>query len=297
MNKKTITKALLIVVLCLSFNKLFAQKIIETIERDNYLAISISPALFQPLAINQLEGKKYLKSAFTIAGSSQLQFYRKLNNNFTLKLGVGIKVIPNNIRYEFEDSMSNRFVQLLEQSNSLRETPLSNYRNGIFVSSLKSTEYYQLAYLLSFSLSKNIIENEKRIIFGELGFEGHYIENISAALGQTYTFFNNTDMPQVSERVFQYRLFHTDIEDREYRLLPSLLVAFGISTKEKKYLAQAKLFVNYVPKLLSTGTYKFYNLREQSYGNLKQRINSIGVSLVFGLSTKKRKRIILKEKD
>lgn len=118
-----------------------------------------------------------------------------------------------------------------------------------------------------------------------------YINNSGFSYSYSVGFFERLEdaISSPSVDLFKLSISHTSNNNKAYRWLPAISTAIGITRFLPKNMLQIKLFLNYVPTLISTGTFEFYNLKNANNGTLKHRINNAGFSFSFGIPTKKAK--------
>jgi len=254
---------------------------------DNYLSVEIRPSFYQPIQINQTNGKRHLKSTITIGGSAGLKFTKKINKKISASLGVYIEEIPHNWKFNFEDSVSNYFNLLINQSINLGSN-VPPYIDGKYGDRLKQITYDQLSYNIEVSIQLLLKQIKSNFIFLELSPKAMYLNNSIFNYSSSVVFFTEFgDITNVDVDLFKLSLNHTSKNGKDYRWIPGIAASIGTTRFVSKNMLQVKFFLNYVPKLISTGSYNFLELKEANNGILKHRINNAGFSISFGLPTQK----------
>jgi len=242
---------------------------------DHYLSIEVRPSFYQPLKIKQSNGKRFLKSNITIGGSAGLKFTKHINEKISASFGIFIEEIPHNLKFEFRDSVSDLLLPYI----------VSFSDDGKFLYNLKHTVYDQLSYNLEASVQLLLKQTRSNLFFLELAPKAMYINNSIFSVQLTNSFSAFPDFP--GAQVFYAIIEDTSTNGKAYRWLPGISTAVGITRYLSKNRLQLKCFINYVPKLISTGTFNFYELKNENNGTLKHRINNAGFSISFGIPTKK----------
>lgn len=239
---------------------------------DNYLSIEIRPSFYQPMKIRQTNGQRFLKSNITIGGSAGLKYTKRINQKISASFGLFVEEIPHDLKYEFEGLVSDHLLPYIGSDDD--EALLYN---------LQHTVYDQLSYNLEASVQVYLKRSRSNLFFLELNPRAMYINNstFSVSDGVSFTAFPDFPGAQLFYAIFR----HTSTNGKDYRWLPGISTAVGITRLLPKNLLQFKFFITYVPKLISTGTFNFYELRNENNGTLKHRINHAGLSVSFGIPT------------
>lgn len=251
---------------------------------NSYLGISISPTAYQPLNFTQEVGEKHIKSTSPISGKINLHFTKRIKGEYFIKGGIGFSVIPYHFKHIVNDSMDLIFRGLLEDRIQA-EGEISNYRNGLYGHQLTYYEYDQISYHFTLSLLKIRDWRRNTRLKFEIGMDGFLIENVDYRVGEIMGFGENFN---IDIRTFQFWMDDTS-PGKIARFLPSFFASVGLIKSKRRHLFDMSAFVNYVPKLISTGGYEFYHLNAENRGTLKHRINNAGFAFTYGFSTKKLK--------
>ncbi len=245
---------------------------------DHYISFEIKPSFYQPMNIKQNNGQHFLKSNITIGGSAGLKYTKIINKKISASFGIFVEEIPHNFAFDFSDSVSNVLLPFIE---TFPDNKKLNYN-------LKQTTYDQLSYNIEASVQFLLKQTAANRLFLELSPKAMYINNsiFSYRLSQSFTAFPDF----AGARLFYMLIEDTSTNGKAYRWLPAISTAVGITRKLPKNLLQLKFFVNYVPRLISTGTFNFYELKNENNGTLKHRINSAGFSVSFGMPTKNKRK-------
>jgi len=125
-------------------------------------------------------------------------------------------------------------------------------------------------------------------VFLELAPQAMHINNSTFSFENAVSF---TSFPNfLGARLFYGIFKHTSTNGKDYRWLAGLTTAIVITRVLPKNMLQFKFYINYVPKLISTGTFSFFELVNENNGTLKHRINNIGFSVNFGMPKKNKNK-------
>lgn len=238
---------------------------------NSQVRFSITPLLFDNLEF-QNTGQYLIKSKQCFSGEATISYYQHIYKGFGLNIGAGFGIAAFNVNYYF------------------KSPPGSIYQTGPYKEYYEYLDYKEYCYaqdLFTFPFSiQKVIPNKKikKLLYNlELGIKLNtkvafpyqiYAESI-------YAIDDSTEVLQ-----FDYELVNS-----ENRNIISYFIKAGLLKMTNKFnLFQVNLIMNYSPKNIGTGWYKFYELNFDSYGTIKQNINYIGFEFSYGWTLSKRPR-------
>lgn len=235
---------------------------------NNQLKFSISPVLYNKLEINNT-GEKLINSRPCFSGEIAISLYQYIKNGFGINIGAGFGIAPFNIKYNFKSP-----------SGSIFNTgPNKEYYDYL---SFSNSTYIQDFYVFPVSIQKifNNKKNTNHYYSCEFGIKFNkkiaYPYEISG--GDMYVIDDTTDA----------QLFNFSINNTNNRNIISYFIKFGINNVNKKHNSfHINFVIHYSTKEIGVGWYKFYNLKYDSYGSIKQNINYIGFEFIYGLNFRK----------
>jgi len=231
----------------------------------NQIKFSITPQLYENLYLTYT-GVELLKSRPCFSAEATISYYQYITKGFGINIGAGLGLAPFNVNYNFASP------------------PGTVFKPGIY---FNDNFFAYLDYLWIFPLSfqKMFSTKNNNILYNlEAGVKWNRIMNFpySIAFGTEYVINDTLDA----------ELFNLSIEDDGKQNLFSYFLKFGIiKPTSKKNALGCNLVLHYCPQLIGHGWYKFYNLNYDSYGNVEQNINYIGIEINYGLTLMKSKNI------
>jgi hypothetical protein len=268
MNKSIFKIGVIILLSLFLRNVAFAQKKKSDLMPNSQIRISLSTVCYDGLYFSH-HGKKLLKSLPSPSYESTISFNKYIANNFSLNLGIGIGALSFNIYYHFEAPVNSVFYN---PNISRKQNVLELNDNSRFNT-----------WVLPFSIQK-LINNQNHYYNLEIGIKYNKLLD---------TFFNGffiTSSYQETDST-GFGLFRLLTETQTNSFISYFFKLGLIQFTKKQHSYCFNLVINYSPVIFAEGWYKFYNLPFESYGEIKQRVNYIGVEFLYGLTLSRRKAL------
>ena len=230
------------------------------------IRFSVSPILYDNLTLSH-EGKKLLNTSKTLNGQGLISYYQPIGSEYGINAGLGLRLTSYNINYDFETP-----------ENSV-------FNNGIATGNLEINHnaYSNALYMVPVSFQKT--------------FKSKSSMRYSLELGATANFVYRKELLENT------RVRYQNLEDGSDQLFGMTLDNLPETTKMLSYFIKVglikgnkigdsfhvNLVANYSPKLISSGSYEFFNLGYESSGSIEQNINYIGIEFSYGLSLNNKK--------
>ena len=241
--------------------KLYGQEILKP-----QIKISITPYLCDNLSIDNV-GIRHLYSSPTFSGQGGISYYNPIGRNgLGINLGLWFGASTYNINFNFEMPESydyypeNITVKPIASGNEL-------FSNGYFS--------------IPISMQKILIKSQKISYILECGIKWNrflYKDWLSSV-----EFLDMNPEGEV-EHMFMFVNTATD----EYKFYNYFIKLGLIKENKKSNSFQVNLVANYSPSIIASGTYKFFHLGYESYGNTSQKLSYIGIELCYGISLNKK---------
>ena len=267
MNKSIFKIGVIILLSLFLRNVAFAQKKKSDLMPNSQVRISLSTVYYDGLYFSH-HGKKLLKSLPSPSYESTISFNKYIANNFSLNLGIGIGALSFNIYYHFEAPVNSVFYNpnISRKQNVLELNDNSRFNTWILPFSIQKLINNQNHY---YNLEIGIKYNKTFIFYDEKTVETSYLITDSTGYG----------------------LFRQFLADKKQVFISYFFKLGLIQFTKKQHSYCFNLVINYSPVIFAEGWYKFYNLPFESYGEIKQRVNYIGVEFLYGLTLSRRKAL------
>lgn len=228
---------------------------------NRQIKFSLAPVLYDNLNLTY-NGEKLLNSRPCFSAEATISYYEYLAKGFGINIGAGLGLAPINTNFYFKSSPNTIF-------------------NPDIYFDLNDYIYADYMWIFPFSVQKMFSTKKEKLFYNiEAGIKWNRI------IAYPYEITNQVDF--VINDTLDASLYFMEIDDTGKQNLFSYFLKVGIikPTKKQNTLG-CNLVLHYCPQLFGEGWYKFYNLNYESYGNIEQNINYIGIEFIYGLSLTK----------
>ncbi len=260
MKTKHLKRGFIFLLNLVLFHVGYGQKIHPTIV-DNQIKFSLSPVLYDNLSISHWGEKELLKSSPKFSGAASIKYYKHIKNNIGINIGVGFTVAPFNMHYNID-----------VPENSIFQTGTYQEKNEQL--DLKYDKYISM-WNIPLSVEKLIKRNEKQYYSIELGAKLNRVIDYDKEItvNDVYTIDETTEAT----------LF--DLKMVNKKTIFSYFIKAGlINIMSHKNTFQVNGVVHFSFTKLGTASYEFHHLNYESRGQLSQKVNYIGLELIYGIS-------------
>lgn len=230
----------------------------------NQIKLSVTPTLFQGSKLNHKK-QEILKSNPSPSYDFGIEYYHYIKNSLGLNLGLHWGQIPEHYKFEV---IVPEFYNLYGREFSSSNRDLMS----------------QFIYI-PLSLDKKMeLQKEKLFISLVGGGSINYIHPFISTYNSTYS------LDLINPFLNEKKVFKSTISNEYQKWFLSYFIKFGLIKQLKKSAStfEINLKINYTPRLIGKGTYKFSNIPEESYGDVGLRLNYIGIEFVYGMTLSKR---------
>lgn len=225
------------------------------------LRLSLASVVYENLKVEHL-GKKHLGSIPLPSFDACVSWHQKIGNELGVNIGVGLSIVPHNAHFNFNAQLTHPLI--------------NNTQHRMF-----HIDYVLYIGYLPISLQKivaiNRLNKKPYLLSFESGIKLNYV------LDNPYYFITYPYIAgNITEDFFRFQLYNDKV------FLTTFFIKFGVLQLSKKQNTfQYNLIANYSPKNIGKGSYEFFYLSYESYGNIRQTINYIGFEFIYGFSMKK----------
>ncbi len=235
-------------------------------EKDMYSSsfhFSFSPAIYQGLSIKHRGVGQYLKSYPLPSGECSIGYGLHIENGYFINADLGFGVIPVSAGFNFSGPVTPAGFE--EENNH----------------TMLCFDYIQLITTYTISFQKLVIsrKSEDYTHSFETGVKLNrlLIYPLSYEIG--YNYFNEFQ---------EIPFFSFQLDNDVSKNFISFFAKVGRKKKLKNgNFMQVSLVGNFSPKTIGKGSYRFENLQHESYGDVYQTINYVGVEFKLNFKPSK----------
>jgi len=274
--KKKLCATLLLFVLSLcgysqhqtASNDSFLIKYKQAYKPKTQITLSASPVFYNSIQIEHI-GAQWLQSNPAFGGTIGVGVYQKLFKGLGVMGSANAGTLAYNMRYQFTSTVNHPDVSFNQHFIANTDfIPYANLSLGLVYRCKAILKKQRIAPLLGVGIFRNTIST-----YSGSGEATIYIDEQQPSLDVfevTYQDINNSNTPYFS--LFSY------------------YAKLGVITQNKKFnTCSFNLVYNFTPQTIAYGQFQFFNLAEESKGNLTFGMNYVGVEFVYGMTFNKPK--------
>lgn len=251
----------------------------------SHLKFSFVPVAYNKLNLHQQKGEQILHSRNTFSAIAGLGYYQRLEDMWGLAMMAEMTVVPQNIIIPYE----------------IRFDTITNtaYIKDSKFPDLNEYSYTHFIYTLTASIEKAFIKNKRTC----------YSMAVGAKLNRlvAYPYETSFDIGVFVDTSTSYSLFKFHLNNYYQRYFVSYFIKTGVvkfiqrkrhntddgmlKNSSRTNIFQMRLIINYSPKQIGRGWYRFYNFGFENYGTAELGLNYIGLEFTYGLTLNQKKHL------